>query len=574
MRKTSRYALNPRSLAIGLLIGLVVMVAGVWAGEATPAGVDEPGLLQKLFENGVIATFAVIGGGLLLGKVSIKGLSLGSSGVLFIALLAGHFGVTVSSAVGRLGLVLFVYCIGVAAGPSFFRAFVRQGKQLAMLAIVVVGSGALCAVAFAKLAHVPADLAVGILAGSLTSTPALATAVEVLGDGSDVSIGYGVAYPFGVVGVVLFVQLLPRLLGRDIDKEAQELGKGATKRREIVRALVEVTNQSLVGKPMEELAFLHTNYCWATRVLRGDRLVPLDADYVIEPGAVLWLVGAEEAVNAAVDYFGKRSQRDFVVDTERERRNVVVTSASMVGSTIAEIRPLRQHGVVISRITRQDIPFVPTDAEVLRPGDVLTCVGDEVKLEAFAQAAGHRAKAVDETDMISLAIGVTLGVIVGMAQIGLPGGNTLSLGMAGGPLLVALVLGHFGRIGGVVGYLPRASRMLMTELGLVFFLAWAGTQAGGSFVEVIQEHGVILLAMGVATTLVPMVLGFVFATYAMKMPLVRVLGGMCGGMTSTPGLGAITAKTDADAPVISYAAAYPVALILMTVAAKIVIAMI
>lgn len=557
-------------LAVGIA-PWVMGQAGLGAevlGEAENQSV----VLKLLGSNAVLTLFAIIGLGLLFGQIRVAGMSLGSSGVLFAALLAGHLGLTVSKDVGIIGLVLFVYGVGLAAGPSFFRAFVRQGKTLAQLALVLVGTGVITTVAFAVLAGIPQDLAVGIFAGSLTSTPALATAVERLGEDSGVSIGYGVAYPFGVIGVVLIVQLLPRLIGKPVETLADDAGAQDAS-RQIVRRLVEITNPACFGKQRSEINFSRENPVAITRVLVGERLMPITADYVLRESDCVWVVGQEHAVQTMTQLLGHETDRDYVLDSERERQTVVVTASAVVGKTIGDIKPLRNYSVTVSRVTRQDIDFAPDNHTQLRPGDVLTAVGDQVHLKAFAQAMGHRAKAMDETDLISLAIGLVLGVLVGQLSISL-GGGAISLGLAGGPLLVALVLGHFGRVGRVIGFIPRASRMVLTDIGLVFFLAWAGANAGASFVEVVTQQGPVLLVMGACVTLIPMMAGFLFARYVLKLNILQTLGGMCGGMTSTPGLGAITAKTDAESPVISYAAAYPVALILMTVAAKAIIGLV
>ena len=226
------------------------------------------------------------------------------------------------------------------------------------------------------------------------------------------------------------------------------------------------------------------------------------------------------------------------------------------------------YGVEISRFTRLGLTFVPPGDTKFQSGDRLTVVGPPENLKKFAVAAGDRADVIDQSDLISLTVGISLGVLVGLTPVSVFGGPAMKLGLTGGPLLVGLLLGHFGRIGPFVGYLPRASRLVVMELGLMLFLAQAGVQAGADIVEVIQAHGFRLVALTVAVLLLPLAAGYLVARYALRMPQLDALGGICGGMTSTPALGAITAKTDSDAPIVAYAAAYPVALILMTVFAQ------
>lgn len=534
--------------------------------------------LDALLGSPLVALFATVFLGMLLGNVKLGGVSLGSSGVLFVALVMGHLGYGVPVGVGDLGLVLFVYCVGLTAGPSFFQALMHHGKSLVKLGALIVLAGAATTWCFAYFANIPGDLAAGIFAGAMTSTPALAAALDILGDqGAYASIGYGLAYPFGVIGVVLFVQLLPKLMRMDTQQAAAE--GAAHKRPAIGRALVEVVNPALDGKSIDDATFLADAGCQVSRVLAnhesngGARLVPIASDFRFKLGQHVLIVGPEDRLDMLIAFIGRRSQVQALMDTEHERTRVVVTSAKLVGQSLRELHLLRNYGIVVSRINRLGIDFVPRGDTVIQAGDVLTAVGEATKLQAFAVAAGHRARAVDETDLVSLALGITLGIVVGTIPLSLPGTRGFSLGLAGGPLLVGLLLGHFGRVGKVVGYVPRAASYVLTEVGLVLFLASAGVSAGGQIVAVFREHGVILITMGVAVTTVPMIVGFLYARRRLKLSLIESLGGVCGGMTSTPGLGAITAKTDSDTPVVCYATAYPMALLLMTIFAQVLLSL-
>ncbi|MCC6580980.1 MAG: penicillin-binding protein activator [Phycisphaeraceae bacterium] len=543
------------------------------AVEKPKAAAPEPrGVLRTVLENQIVALFAILALGLLLGNIEIKGIGLGGSGVLFVALLFGHFKFTVPGVVGTLGLVLFVYGVGAGAGPGFFRAFVKQGATLAKVGALLVAIGAATTYCCAKLFHVPTDLAVGIFSGAMTSTPALAAAMDQLKEsGPLVSIGYGVAYPFGVGGVVLFVQLLPKLLGVNLDKLDAEVTASRSKKKAILRVVAEVTNPAVIGRHLLEVEFIQRSGCQVVRVMEGQRMIPLSPDLVLEQGERLLLVGTEDNLKSVVEYLGRRSDEPFFMDAENERKQIVVTAPAIVGRSLRGLDLMRTSGLTVSRIVRHDVGFVPHADTIIERFDMLTCVGEPANLDKFALEAGHRAKALDETDLASLAIGIVAGVLLGLMPLGFGAGNTFTLGMAGGPLFVALILGHFGRIGGVTGHIPRAARLYLTELGLVLFLASAGVTAGSRFVEVVREHGMVLFFVGVLVTLIPMIVGYVSCRWWFKLNLLEILGGTCGGMTSTPGLGAVTAKTDSDVPVISYATAYPVALILMTIFVQILI---
>lgn len=547
-------------VSIGLLIGL---------GIQHQPGV--PGALNALAAQPLFVLFAVLVSGLLLGRIEIADLSLGASGVLFTALAAGHFHLPLPGGVGKLGLALFVYCVGLAAGPTFFNTFRRQGKKFAQLSVAIVLTGAATAWALGRFCAIPADLSGGLLAGALTSTPALAASIEAAGRDSNAAVGFGVAYPFGVIGVVLLAQLLPRLLRVDLDTLGQQLDRAAAERNTIVRELVEIVNPTIAGKTPDEVASLKNANVAITRRLIEGRLVPIEPDYRFKTGDHVTLIAAPDIADSVIEALGRRSERTFMMDTEYERRQVVVTAPAMLGKPLRKLKFRKHYSVTVSRITRQDVSFVPSPQTRLQNADQLTVVGMRHRLDEFTQAAGHRPRALDVTDIVSLCAGIAIGIAAGMIKIPLPGGGTFSLGMTGGPLLTALLLGHFGVVGPIAGYMPRPSRLLLNDIGLILFLAASGVQAGASFMTVLAEHGPKLVTAGAVITVAPVLIGYPLARYVFKLNMLEALGGICGGMTSTPGLGAITAKTDAQAPVIGYAAAYPVALILMTLGTQAVV---
>ncbi len=527
---------------------------------------------QLLLDQPLVALFAIIASGLLLGSITIKGINLGSSGVLFSALLAGHLGYSIPSGIGTLGLVLFVYCVGIGAGGRFFASVAREGATLAKLALIIVATGGAITWAGAKLLDLPADLATGIFAGALTSTPALAAATEGLKDSaSGVSIGYGIAYPFGVIGVVLFVQLLPRLLKHDLDKIAAEHEAGDHTDDRVITVLVEVTNKNLFGKKIATAEINNLNACQVSRIFKSEQLVPLSYGDEFSEGQLVLLVGRSKEITIAIDYLGQRSDRRVLKDVENERQNFLVTDRKIAGQSIRDIAPLKNYGVVITRITRHGLTFVPNTATLIETHDNLTTVGRNEDLKVFAKAVGHRSTAIDSTDLLSLSAGLTLGIVAGLIPIGLPGSTPITLGLAGGPLLVALLLGHFGKVGRIVGHIPRPTRLLLQDLGLVFFLANAGVKGGVSLVTTVQEYGITLFGLGMLISVVPLLFTWPIARKIFKLDPLQALGGICGGMTSTPALGAITAKSDSQVPVISYVSAYPVALIVMILIAKILI---
>ena len=406
---------------------------------------------------------------------------------------------------------------------------------------------------------------------SSSRTPGLAAAVEALPGSSQVAAGYGIAYPFGVIGVVLFVQLLPRVLRVDLAALGAKLQTRNEQKRRIVRVLVEVCNPAVIGRELSDLTAIPDANCQVARILRDDRFVPLPASLVLARGQRLLLVAREFRLPPIIDLLGRRDEKTAILtESEGQSAHIVVTSHGVVGRTLNELTLRAKFGVTVTRIMRHDIEFVPKLSDTIEHGDMLNVVGEHDALTTFASFAGHRAKTFDETDLISLGVGILAGVLLGTVQFSLAG-TSFSLGMAGGPLIVGLLLGHFGHVGPIKGHLPTAARMLMTEAGLVFFLAGAGVTAGGALENVLRAHGAALCLTACLVVTLPMILGTLLSHFVFRLNLLQILGVVCGGMTSTPGLGAVTAKTDSDVAVVSYASAYPVALIVVTIAAKLLV---
>ena len=529
--------------------------------------------MQELVDSPAFVLFAILALGLTLGKVSVKGISLGSSGVLFVALAAGHFGLQVPQGITELGTVLFVYCVGLGVGNRFFGSLCSKGSKLVILSILVVGLAWCITLAGCRLCGLDYAVGAGLFAGACTSTPGLAAALEALQaaghDTAAVNIGYGVAYPFGVVGVVLFVQVLPRLLKKSLDDTPHDAA-AISDPGQITRRVVAVSNPQLMGLQIAGQVVSRMLQCRITRVLHRDMLVPVTPEAEFSEGVEVMMVGTRDQLDKDTLILGSADAEVPVSHRcADESAEVIVLEKSMGNRTLRELDTLGRHGVVVSRISRLGVAFVPTDdTEVVR-NDVLTVVGPPERIAEFKRHCRHRPAAIGATDILSLVAGVALGILVGKVSIGGgPDSDGFSLGLAGGPLVVALILGHFGHIGPIKGYMPRPARMLLTDFALMLFLAGAGVSGGRSLVATLQQQGLPMLLVGMAVTVVPLLFGYLLARKWLHLPLPEVLGGICGSMTSTPALGAITGKTDRQSPVIAYATAYPAALILMAVLAK------
>ena len=511
---------------------------------------------------------AIIALGLTLGKFSWKGISLGTSAVIFVALLAGHFGFDVPSFAGAAGVALFVYCLGVGAGPSFLRMFAEQGRRLAILAVVMLTSASIVAVLAGRWLALSPDLTSGLFAGSLTSTPALAATAQRLPPESDVAVGFGVAYPFGVIGVILFVQLVPRLT----TKQQPEDTSDAARTNGISRVLIRVVNPSVSGKNLRDVKTISRCNCQVSRWMIDGALRPIPADFRLELDQQLLVIGERQRLQEVIDLLGEPCEdANYVLDIERHRRRIVVTSPEVVGRSLQDLHLRSKFGVTVARITRQDVEFVPSAVERIQLGDALTAVGEEAGLDRFVEFAGHRERTAEETDLICLATGLMLGILLGRVEFVFEG-ESISLGLAGGSLVVGLILGHFQRVGPFTNRFPRPARLLLADLGISMFLAHAGTQAGSNFLSVLGQHGWGLPLAAIAIVTVPLAAGFAVARYALGLGTYESCGGICGAMTSTPGLGVVMSSVDDSRPATSYATVYPLALVLVTLIAPLLIA--
>ena len=522
--------------------------------------------MQTLIEHPLLALFAIIASGYLLGSVKIKEISLGTSGVLFTALLFGHLGASIPKEFSQLGVLFFVYGIGIGAGPRFIRAFKERGLCYALVALLTIVLGVLVTFLVATFFGLKAPLSVGLFAGALTSTPGLAAALQVIDDGR-VSVAYGVAYPFGVIGVVLFVQLFPKLMGMNLVQVAKSL-EGENKQPPVQNAWFTVANPSLDGKKLDDVNLIHRLEAVVTRVIKQSGIVPALDDVVLQHGDTLRAVGREEDLKLLEELVGPRSDSFEEPESSIATKTIVVSEEGVAGKTLLELQFRTSYGVTVTRLWRDDFLTVPGGAMTLELGDTIRIVGNESSLEQVTKLVGRDEQRLNETPFLPLATSLLLGVAVGLVPISIAPSLTFRLGMAGGPLFVALLVGHIGRLGPLRFRVPVAARLFIKELGLVLFLAGAGCKAGSSLVAVLKANGISLLISGILITTLPLLGGFILAFKLFKIDLPSSLGLMCGAMTSTPGLGATTDAAKSDVPALAYATVYPVALISVTIAAQ------
>jgi putative transport protein len=530
--------------------------------------------MSVIFAQEMLVLFAILAIGSWLGQRSIAGLSLGSAGVLFTALVFGHFGVTVPKAVMELGLLLFVYAVGLQAGPRFFRTFRRHAIQFAVIAGGMAGVGALSAIAVGLWLKLPFELTAGLYTGALTCTPALAAAIDVVerlapGGSAAVSVGYGIAYPFSMVGVVLLIQTLPRLLRKDLKAEEQRwLQERQSEAPDLQARQFLISNANCHNKTVSAINPHRMTLANISRIKRGEQVFAAKPDFILQLGDIVMVVGSPNELEKLALILGKETHERMDVNADVLSVDVEVTEESLTGKTLAQMRMWERYTVVITRIRRQGLEIVPTGNVTLEMGDYIRVVGDKTAVQAFVELVHGQPHKAEETQMLPFLVGLLLGIALGAIPLNLPNGLQIKLGSAGGAFLVSLLVGHFGRIGPLRLYAPAAAKNLSRELGLMLFLAGAGVNAGAHFVAVLQEQGPRLLFGGAIITILSAAAGLVIMVYFYRMNLLACMGALSAGMTNPPGLGAANAQTTTDLPTLSYASVYPVALIFKIIVAQ------
>ncbi len=517
---------------------------------------------MEQFFSGYPALFLIITIGIIFGKLKFKGISLDLSAVIFVALVFGHFGVTIPSVFQKMGLVLFIYSIGIQAGPGFFSSFNKKGLSIVLLAVILVISGAATTIGLMYLFDIDHKIAVGLFAGALTSTPGLAAAIEST-QSELASIGYGIAYPFGVVGVIIFLHLIPRVLSINIKTEETKYEADIKDSfPEIDHKHYIVENVNIINKPIFELKVRSMTGANISRVMHNDYASIPTANTILHKGDVIRAVGTETALDKIRLLIGNETKQKIELEKKSEVRWVLVTNKNIVNKTLAQLNLFNNYNATITRIRRSGIDITPKLSSHIRYGDKLlvACQGN---MSQVTKLLGNEDKKLSETDFLPISLGIVLGIIVGIIPIPFFGGFSFKLGLTGGILITALVLSWLGKTGPIIWNVSGPANQLLRQLGLLLFLATVGTNAGANLVKTITEYGATLFSAGIAITLIPMILCTIIGYYFFKTNFLTLLGALTGGMTSTPGLTAAGSFSETDAANISYATVYPVAMVIL-----------
>jgi putative transport protein len=539
----------------------------------------------------VLLYAVVISIGVYLGKQKVFGISLGVTFVLFAGIAAGHFGLTGVPAtlnfVQDFGLVLFVYCIGLQVGPGFFESFGKSGIKLNMLAtglillnIAVMFGLYYCFCDTSDRNSLP--MMVGVLCGAVTNTPGLGAANEALGQvfhnvgAPQIASGYACAYPLGVVGIITATILIRVICKIKLKNEEDQIAREVADNPHVKPHLMtlKVNNPALGGKDLLQIRdFLGRDFVCSRAQHDGHVCIPT-RDTVLNMGDMVFIVCAEEDAEAVRAFIGPEVQMDWEAqDVPMVSRRVVITQPAVNGKTLGQLHFSSVYGVNVTRLTRSAMELYADRNLRLQLGDRMMVVGPEDAVERVSQLMGNSVKVLDHPNIAIIFIGIMLGVIVGSIPINFPGIPTpVKLGIAGGPLIVAILLGRYGYKVHLVTYTRTSANLMLREVGLVLFLASVGIKAGANFFQtVVEGDGLMYVWAGFLITIIPIIIIGVFARLKYKFNYFTLMGMIAGATTDPPALAFANQTANNDAPAVGYSTVYPLSMFLRIISAQMII---
>lgn len=525
----------------------------------------------------VLALVAVVG--LWIGNVKIRGVGFGIGGVLFGGIIVGHFvdqaGVALSSPmlhfIQEFGLILFVYTIGIQVGPGFFASLRVSGLRLNLFAILIVILGGLVTAVLHKLFNIPLPVVLGIFSGAVTNTPALGAGQQILRDlgvpfevVDQMGMSYAMAYPFGICGILLTMWLVRLFFRINVEKEAQRFEESSGNGHAHLHTInVRVENPNLNQMAIQDVPMLNNDNIVCSRLKRGELLMVPGPGTLIQAGDLLHLVGRPEDLHNAQLVIGQEVATSLSTrGTDLKVERVVVTNEKVLGKKIRDLHVKQRYDVVISRLNRAGVELVASSSASLQFGDILNLVGRPEAIDAVAAELGNAQQKLQQVQMLPVFIGIGLGVLLGSIPLFIPGfPAALKLGLAGGPLIMALIL---GRIGKLYWFMPPSANLALRELGIVLFLAVVGLKSGGDFVATLtQGDGLSWIAYGIFITAIPLLTVGVLARMLAKMNYLTLCGMLAGSMTDPPALAfANNLHATSGAAALSYATVYPLVMFL------------
>lgn len=535
--------------------------------------------------HSVIVLSLVIAAGYILAKIKIKGISLGITWILFAGIFLGHFGITLDSRllsfIKEFGLILFVYSIGIQVGPGFFSAFRAGGLKLNLIAAGSIAVSVITTIVIHLITKLPISTMVGILYGAVTNTPGLGAAQQTYTDvtgtnAPEIAMGYAVAYPLGVVGAILTLLLL-RYLTRINPKEEEEAAtKISGSRQEVVRAVALVTEGKGNGKKISWLTEQLNSKFIISRIrpANSDEAVLADGETVLHTGDKVLIVAGKNDLPEIFSLLGEESDYEWnITEHNLISRQILISKNELHGKTLAELNIRKNFEASITRVNRAGLDLVASPDLRLHIGDRVTIVGSEDAISHAEHLLGNSLKRLNQPNLIPIFVGILLGCVLGSIPIPLPGVPfPVKLGLAGGPLIVSILISRFGPDFKIVTYATASANLMLREVGIALFLASVGLGAGADFVKtIVEQNGFIWIAYGALITVIPYLVMGLLAKLVFHVNYYTVIGVLSGANTNPPALAFSGEQTSCDAPAVGYATVYPLSMFLRVISAQLLI---
>lgn len=554
-------------------------------------------LLKDLFEgspdlwgggvaHSVLILSLVIAFGIMLGKIKIAGISLGVTWILFVGIVFGHFNLSLNEHLlhflKEFGLILFVYSIGLQVGPGFFSAFKKGGFTLNMLAITSVSLSVVVAIVLYLVTDTSITTMVGILSGAVTNTPGLGAAQQANSDlngidAPEIAMGYAVAYPLGVIGTILALQSLKYILKINTTTEETEAEKGLGHLQELtVRPVsLEIVNKAIDNKAIKDIQPLVNRKFVISRIRhQGEKQELVNSETILHIGDQILVISNPKDIEAITVFFGKQIDMKWEnEDTNLVSRRILITKPELNGKTLSQLRIRRNFGASITRINRSGVDLVAAPNLQLQMGDRVTVVGSELAVSHAEKVLGNSLKRLNHPNLIPIFIGIALGCVLGSIPFMLPGiPQPLKLGLAGGPLIVSILISRFGPHYKLITYTTMSANLMVREIGIALFLACVGLGAGKGFIEtIVNERGYVWIGYGAIITIFPLLVTGLIGRYGCKLNYYTLIGILSGANTNPPALAYSNDQTSCDAPAVGYATVYPLAMFLRVLSAQLLI---
>lgn len=533
--------------------------------------------------NTVLLYAIIISIGVFLGKFKIRGISLGITWVLFVGIFAGHLGLQIEPNtllfIKDFGLILFVFCIGLQVGPSFFSSFKKGGITLNMLAMGIVFLNIIIALILYYLdGSIELQMMVGVLFGAVTNTPGLGAANEALSQlnysGDPISLGYACAYPLGIAGAILAIIAIRYICRINIDKEEEYLKTHDKDNESLTVLRLEICNEAITSKPLKEITKLTKLHFICSRICQQGIMSKPNADTILHIGDYVTIVCKEDDVDAITAFIGKKS--DFNWDNENSpmvSRRILITKSEINGKKLKDLHLSNIYNIIVTRVNRSGVDLFADPNLELQIGDRVMVVGKKESIDHVAKTLGNELKKLDTPNIITIFVGIFLGILVGSIPLKFPGMPTpVKLGLAGGPLIIAILIGRFGHKLKLVTYTTVSANLMLREIGIALFLASVGIDAGDSFLHtIIEGDGLLYVAYGAIITIIPVLIIGILGRYVYHINYYSLMGLISGGTTNPAALAYSSQTAGNDKPAVAYSTVYPLTMFLRIISGQIIL---